>query len=162
MKKLAFLAVATGLAFSASAQAPVGTVQDVKGSVTISNKAAVKRATSGMAVTEGASILVASDGAGTLVLNNGCSIALKGCQHITVNAALKCSELQASVKNLFPACKVAQAPVGGGLVAPPAAGGAAAGATAGSGMIAVGGLVAGIAAGIVSNESSSDDPISAQ
>lgn len=146
MKKLALLALGVGAAFAASAQGTVGTVQDVKGSITVASQKAVKRATSGMAVADGASILVASDGAGTLVLNNGCVVALKGSQHVTVNAALKCTEQQASVKDLFQAYKVAQAPVGGGLVAPGATAGAAGAGSAGF-AAASGGMVAGAAVG---------------
>ena len=55
------------------------------------------------------------------MLNNGCVIGLKGSQHLTVSTGLKCEQLQASAKQLFPAYQLAQAPLGGGIVPPPAA-----------------------------------------
>jgi hypothetical protein len=122
MKKLTFLAVASGLAFSAVAfEKPqnVGVINGVKGAVTVSSAESIKRAVNGMPLPEGASILVSSDGAATVAMNNGCTVALKGNQHMRVDSATKCDETQAAVTNLFPAYKVAQAPIGGGLVPPP-------------------------------------------
>lgn len=122
MKKAACIALGLGFALAASAAEPaVGSIQDVKGAVTVSSTQAVKRAANGTPVVEGASILVASDASATLVLNNGCVIGLKGSQHLTVSTGLKCEQLQASAKQLFPAYQLAQAPLGGGIVPPPAA-----------------------------------------
>lgn len=120
MKQLTFLALASSLAFAAVAQDGAGVIDGVKGAVTVSSAKAVQRAVDGMAVPDGASILVPSDGAATLLLNNGCVVSMQGSQHLKVNAKLKCEEVQASVKQLFPAYKVAQAPLGGGLVGIPA------------------------------------------
>lgn len=121
MKRLACVALGLGFVVAAGAAEPaVGTIEDVQGAVTVASTQAVKRAASGMPVTNGTSILVASDGGATLVLNSGCVIGLAANQHVTVNSGLKCKELQASVKQLFPAYKVAQAPLGGGITPPPA------------------------------------------
>jgi len=122
MKQLTILALASSLAFAAMAQDGAGVIDGVKGAVTVSSAKAVQRAVDGMAVPDGASILVPSDGAATLLLNNGCVVSMQGSQHLKVNAKLKCEEVQASVKQLFPAYKVAQAPLGGGLVGIPAGG----------------------------------------
>lgn len=119
MKKYAALALGLGLALGAAAAEPVvGTLHDVHGAVTLTSAQAVKVAADGMAVPEGASILVARDGAATLVLNNGCVIGLAGSQHLTVRGQLKCSELQASVRQLMPTYQLAQAPLGGGITPP--------------------------------------------
>ena len=62
MKKAACIALGLGFALAASAAEPaVGSIQDVKGAVTVSSTQAVKRAANGTPVVEGASILVASD-----------------------------------------------------------------------------------------------------
>lgn len=123
MRKLAFIALAGTFALSAMAAdkaASVGVINDVKGAVTVSTSDAIQRATKGMALPDGASVLVSSDGAATLALNNGCTIALQGSQHVQVDASLKCDEIQASVTSLFPAYQVAQAPLGGGITPPSA------------------------------------------
>lgn len=122
MKQLAILALASTLAFAASAQERAGVIDGVKGAVTVSSAKAIKRAVNGMAVPDGASILVPSDGAATVLLGSGCVVSLQGSQHLRVDAKLKCDQLQASVKQLFPAYQLAQAPLGGGIVGIPAAG----------------------------------------
>ena len=166
MKKIAFFALASGLALAASAQGNVGVLKDVKGAITVSGQQTMKRATSGMQVADGASVLVASDGAATLVLNNGCVMSLKPNQHVAINSKLPCAEQQAAVQQLFPAYKVAQAGVNTPL---PAAGAAGAGAGAGAiggiatGTIVAGAVAAGVLAAVASNESNSDNkPASGQ
>ena len=116
MKKLAVLFVAGSLATAASAQETVGTLQGVSGAVSISGKNIVSRAKDGVSVTEGASVLVSSTGKATLALKNGCTVSLGANQHLTVNSKLPCDQMTASVKHLFPAYQVAQAPVGPGIV----------------------------------------------
>ena len=121
MIKLAFFALASTLAFGAVAQSKqesVGVLSGVKGAVTVSSAQAVKRAVNGMAVPDGASILVSSKGAATLSLNNGCTIALKGSEFVQVDASYKCEQIQAAVQPVFADYKVAQAPLGGGIVPP--------------------------------------------
>ena len=121
MKKLAFFALASTLAFGAAAQdkqESVGVISGVKGAVTVSSAQAVKRAVNGMSVPDGASILVSSKGAATLSLNNGCTIALKGSEFVQVDASYKCEQIQAAVQPVFSDYKVAQAPMGGGIAPP--------------------------------------------
>lgn len=156
MKKLAVLFVVGSLAAAASAQETVGTLQGVSGAVSISGKNIVSRAKDGVSVTEGASVLVSSTGKATLALKNGCTVSLGANQHLTVNSKLPCEQISASVKHLFPAYQVAQAPIGAGLPPPPSSGagasgaGAAAAGAAGVGAAGLGfGAIAGIAAGVV-------------
>ena len=156
MKKLAVFFVVASLAAAASAQETVGTLQGVSGVVSISGKNIVSRAKDGVIVTEGASVLVSSTGKATLALKNGCTVSLGANQHLTVNSKLPCEQISASVKHLFPAYQVAQAPIGAGLPLPPSSGVGASGAgAAGVGAAGVGaaglgfGAIAGIAAGVV-------------
>ena len=172
MKKLAVLVAVGSLAAAASAQETIGTLQGVTGAVSISGKNIVSRAKDGASLTEGAAVLVSSTGKATIVLKNGCTVSLGANQHLTVNSKLPCEQISASVKHLFPAYQVAQAPIGGGLPPPPpsagagaagagasgagaagagaAAAGAAAAGAAGVGAAGLGfGAIAGIAAGVV-------------
>ena len=130
MKKLAVFFVVASLAAAASAQETVGTLQGVSGVVSISGKNIVSRAKDGVIVTEGASVLVSSTGKATLALKNGCTVSLGANQHLTVNSKLPCEQISASVKHLFPAYQVAQAPIGAGLPPPPSSGAGASGAGA--------------------------------
>ena len=133
MKKLAVLVAVGSLAAAASAQETIGTLQGVTGAVSISGKNIVSKAKDGAGLTEGASVLVSSTGKATLVLKNGCTVSLGANQHLTVNSKLPCEQISASVKHLFPAYQVAQAPIGPGLPPPQAASGASGtGATAGA------------------------------
>ena len=146
MKKLAVLFVAGSLATAASAQETVGTLQGVSGVVSISGKNIVSRAKDGVIVTEGASVLVSSTGKATLALKNGCTVSLGANQHLTVNSKLPCEQISASVKHLFPAYQVAQAPIGAGLPPPPSSGAGASGAgAAGAGAAGAGAAGAGAA-----------------
>ena len=119
MKKFALLAALASSAFTVSAQDVIGSLQSVSGTVSVSGKSVVSRATNGTPVAEGTSILVSSSGKATLVLKNGCTVALGANQHLSVSAKLPCEQMSASVKHLFPAYKVAQAPIGGGTTPPP-------------------------------------------
>ena len=145
MKKLAVFFVVASLAAAASAQETVGTLQGVSGVVSISGKNIVSRAKDGVSVTEGASVLVSSTGKATLALKNGCTVSLGANQHLTVNSKLPCEQISASVKHLFPAYQVAQAPIGAGLPPPPSSGAGASGAGA-SGAGASGAGAAGVGA----------------
>ena len=153
MKKLAVLIAVGSLAAAASAQETIGTLQGVTGAVSISGKNMVARAKDGVSLTEGASVLVSSTGKATLVLKNGCTVSLGANQHLTVNSKLPCEQMSASVKHLFPAYQVAQAPVragtaGSGMPSPAAAGaGAAGGVAVGAGGAA--GIVAASVFGII-------------
>ena len=151
MKKLAVLVAVGSLAAAASAQETIGTLQGVTGAVSISGKNFVSKAKDGAGLAEGASLLVSSTGKATIVLKNGCTVSLGANQHLTVNSKLPCEQISASVKHLFPAYQVAQAPIGAGLPPPPSSGAGAAGAgAAGVGAAGLGfGAIAGIAAGVV-------------
>ena len=151
MKKLTVFVAVGSLAIAASAQETIGTLQGVTGAVSISGKNIVSKAKDGAGLTEGASVLVSSTGKATIVLKNGCTVSLGANQHLTVNSKLPCEQISASVKHLFPAYQVAQAPIGAGLPPPPSAGvGAAAAGAAGVGAAGLGfGAIAGIAAGVV-------------
>lgn len=120
MKKLAVLFAVGSLAAAASAQETIGTLQGVTGAVSISGKNIVSKAKDGTGLTEGASVLVSSTGKATIALKNGCTVSLGANQHLTVNSKLPCEQISASVKHLFPAYQVAQAPIGVGLPPPPA------------------------------------------
>lgn len=171
MKRLATFAALAACALAVSAQEPVGVLQNVSGTVSLSGQSVVSRAINGTPVMDGSSVLVSSSGKATLVLNTGCSVSLGANQHLTINAKTPCEKITASVKHLFPAYQVAQAPVGSGLVPPPAglgvtgAGAAGAGtglfAGVGAGTLALGGgLALGIGAAIQS--SNNDTPVSGQ
>lgn len=119
MKKLALLVALASGAFTVSAQDAIGVLQGVSGTVSLSGKNVVSRVTSGAAVYEGSAILVSSSGKATLVLNSGCTVSLGANQHLSVNAKVPCGQMSASVKHLFPAYQVAQAPIGSGITPPP-------------------------------------------
>ena len=112
MKKIALLVALASSAFAAQAQQIIGTLQDVSGAVSVSGKSVVSRAVNGTPITDGASILISSSGKATLVLQAGCAVTLGANQYLTVSAKMPCEQMTASVKHLFPAYKVAQAPLG--------------------------------------------------
>ena len=112
MRKTALLVALASSALAAQAQQPIGTLQDVSGAVSVSGKSVVSRAANGTPIADGASILVSSSGNATLILQTGCSVNLGANQHLTVSAKMPCEQMTASVKHLFPAYKVAQAPIG--------------------------------------------------
>jgi len=167
MKKLAVLVAVGSLAAAASAQETIGTLQGVTGAVSISGKNFVSKAKDGAGLTEGASVLMSSTGKATIVLKNGCTVSLGANQHLTVNSKLPCEQISASVKHLFPAYQVAQAPIGVGLPPPPSSGAGAAGAGA-AGAGAVAGLGFGTLAAVVGGaalvggiaNSNNSDPVS--
>lgn len=146
MKALALAAMLAGTAVAAHAADPVGVLKNVSGTVSVSGKGFMTRAAEGTPITSGSSVLVASNGKATLVLNSGCSIPLAASQHVVVDAKLPCEQIQASVKQLFPAYRVAQAGIGQGLPGA-AGGGAGAGATGGAGPAGAGAAGAGAAGG---------------
>ena len=162
MKRFAVLVAVGSLAAAASAQETIGTLQGVAGAVSISGKNFVSKAKDGAGLTEGASVLVSSTGKTTIVLKNGCTVSLGANQHLTVNSKLPCEQISASVKHLFPAYKVAQAPIGVGLPPPPSsgAGAAGAGATAGLSLGTLAAVVGGaVLVGGIANSNNSD-PVS--
>lgn len=119
MKKSTLFALMLACGMAAHANETVGTLQNVSGNVSVSSEGAVARAANNMAVTDGSALLVSSNSQATLVLNNGCVVALKASQHLTVNAKQACDQVHASIKQLFPAYKSAQAGQGQLLVSNP-------------------------------------------
>ena len=159
MKKLAVLVAVGSLAAAASAQETIGTLQGVTGAVSISGKNIVSKAKDGAGLAEGASVLVSSTGKATIVLKNGCTVSLGANQHLTVNSKLPCEQISASVKHLFPAYQVAQAPIGAGLPPSPPAVSSAPSAPGGPmlGGVAWGPLVAFAAVGGIAIHSVNND-----
>lgn len=150
MKKIAALALMAGVAFAASAaQDSVGYLSVIKGNISIGGQGFATKAAHGTPLVDGSTVMVPTNGRATVVLNNGCHVDLTGSQHFTVNSKLPCSQLQASVTQMFDAHRVAQAPVGGSgsLLG----GGLGAGATTGA-VIGVVGIVSVVAFAAVKND----------
>jgi hypothetical protein len=146
-------ALATTAAFAAAQ--PIGTLSSASGAVSVGGQGVIAQAKAGVQLLDGATIMTPSGANATVSLTEGCTIVLKANQHLTLNNKLTCGQLQSSIKDLMPSYKVAQAPVGGGLVV----GGG--GAAAGGGLLAgigTGTLIAGgIGAALVINEVTKDD-----
>lgn len=154
MKSIAF-AVLACCALGAQAASPVGTLDNVVGTVSVGGQGFVAQAKNGMPLVEGSTVLVSSKGMATVALANGCSVSLMGSQHFTVNSKLSCEQSIASVKSLAATSRLAQAPVGTGT------GGAAGGAGAGgAGFGAALGPIAGFTAfgigAVVANNQAND------
>lgn len=94
-------------------EAPVGQLGSVTGNVSIGGSNFINKATTGTPLYAGNTVLVASNAKATIVMADGCTIQLAPAQHLRVTPGLKCSQLQASVKQLFSPYQVAQAPVPG-------------------------------------------------
>ena len=166
LAKLGFAALAL-CAMGAQAETAVGTLENVTGAVSIGGKGLVTKATNGMALVNGSTVLVSSKGKATVVLANGCAIALQGSQHLTVNAALPCEQSIASIKHLAKPVQLAQAllevpPAGsstvtGAGVAPGAAGGLTAAGGLGTGAALAG---FGVLAGILTLDAATNDKTS--
>lgn len=160
MKKLALLVALASGAFTVSAQdAAIGVLQGVSGTVSVSGKNVVSRATTGTPVYDGSAILVSSSGKATLVLNSGCAVSLGANQHLSVSAKLPCEQMSASVKHLFPAYKVAQAPIGGGTTPPPPPGTTLLGGVPLTTLVPLGVLGVG---GLIAANNTNNNPVSGQ
>ena len=145
MKKLVFALLAC-CAIGAQAQSAVGTLENVTGVVSVGGKGLVSKASNGMALVNGNTVLVSSKGKATVVLSNGCSIALQGSQHLTVNGALSCEQSIASVKHLAAPMQLAQAPLSTSPTSGPApVGGAGVAAAQAGNVVAPAGATAAVA-----------------
>jgi hypothetical protein len=121
------LALATLCAAFASAsvvnakEAPLGQLTSVTGNVSVGGSNFINKAKSGTPLFAGNTVLVATNAKATIVMADGCTIQLAPAQHLRVTPGIKCSQLQASVKQLFSPYQVAQAPVPGSspVTAPP-------------------------------------------
>jgi hypothetical protein len=103
-------------------EAPVGQLGSVTGNVSVGGSNFINKATTGTPLFAGNTVLVASNAKATIVMADGCTIQLAPAQHLRVSPGLKCSQLQASVKQLFSPYQLAQAPVPGSTpVAAPSA-----------------------------------------
>lgn len=126
-----FFALATTAAFAAAQ--PIGTLSSAAGAVSIGGQGVIAQAKAGVQLFDGATVMTPSGANATVSLSEGCTIVLRANQHLTLNNKLTCGQLQSSVKDLLPSYKVAQAPIGGGLVV----GG---GAATGGGLLGLGTL----------------------
>lgn len=102
-KTLAFVLAATAFG-GVWAQSPpaVGSIQNVQGLVTISQDQTLRNAVSGSALTNGARVVSTTTGSGEIVLANGCRITLAANRAVTINTALPCNDLIASVTPIGP------------------------------------------------------------
>ena len=117
MKRIAALALIAGVAgASFAAGAPeVGYLSVSKGTISVGGQGFASKAAHGMRLVDGNTVMVPTNGRASVVLNNGCTVDLAGSQHFTVNSALPCAQLQASVSQMFDTHRVAQAGVSGGV-----------------------------------------------
>lgn len=154
MKKAALTTLLALAATASFAAQPIGTLSSAAGAVSIGGQGVITQAKAGVQLFDGATVMTPSGANATVSLLEGCTVVLKANQHLTLNNKLTCGQLQSSVKDLFQSYKVAQAPVGGGLVV----GGG--GAAAGGGLLGLGTLgTIGVVVGgaIVVNEVAKDD-----
>jgi hypothetical protein len=114
------------VAVSAFAQAPLGTVGNVQGLVTITDGATGSTVVTGSPITNGMRFVATSGGSAVLRLNNGCVLTLQPGQAVTVLQNMTCQQLTAAVQQ-----------AGGVTVA-------GAGGSGGTGALAAGGLAAGV------------------
>lgn len=145
MKRIAALALIAGVAgasFAAGTPESVGYLSVAKGTISVGGQGFATKAAHGMRLVDGNTVMVPTNGRASVVLNNGCTVDLTGSQHFTVNSALPCAQLQASVSQMFDTHRVAQAGVSGGLGAGGAAGAAGLGVGLGvaAGIIAIGAI----------------------
>jgi hypothetical protein len=121
-----FVALSSVLvAVSAFAQAPLGTVGNVQGLVTMTDGATGGTVATGSPITNGMRFIATSNGSVVLRLNNGCVLTLQPGQAVTVLQSMTCQQLTAAVQQ-----------VGGVSVA-------GAGGSAGAGALGAGGVLAG-------------------
>ena len=153
---LALTALCTAFASASvvnAKEAPLGQLTTVTGNVSVGGSNFINKAKSGTPLFAGNTVLVASNAKATIVMADGCTIQLAPAQHLRVTPGIKCSQLQASVKQLFSPYQVAQAPVPGSspVTAPPGTPVLAAGQVAAAPLLpAVGVLpVVGAALGVI-------------
>lgn len=145
---LCALVAAAGTA--SAKEAPVGQIVAVTGNVSVGGNSFISKATAGTSLHAGNTVLVSSNGKATVTVGKDCVIQLGASQHLRVTPGLKCEQQQASVKQLFSAYQVAQAPVPGSTPVAPVAPAILPGATAAPLLPALGlAPVLGIGAGAV-------------
>lgn len=99
MKKVGFGLLAAVLATSVFAN-PVGTVDQLTGSVSVGDGKQVVRAVKGTPVVQGGTIMVPSNSTALIVLNNGCRINLSAGQQLVLDATQTCAAIQAAARSL--------------------------------------------------------------
>ena len=87
-------------AASVFAQAPLGTVGNVEGLVTITDGTTGTTAAPGSVITDGMRVVTTSRSSATLQLNNGCTLTLQPNQSVTVERRMTCQELNAAVRSV--------------------------------------------------------------
>jgi hypothetical protein len=124
--KSSFLLSSALIAAEALAQAPLGTVTNVEGLVTVTDGATAGTVAPGQVISDGMRFVTTSGGRMTLQLNNGCTVTLQPGQAVTVLQRMTCGELVSAVQ-----------PVGGLSLA------ATGGGSLVKGLVAMGSLAAG-------------------
>lgn len=122
--RLALTAMCALLAAAGTATAqetPVGQIVAVTGNVSVGGNSFISKATPGTSLHAGNTVLVSSNGKATITVGQGCVIQLGASQHLRITPGIKCEQQQASVKQMFAAYQVAQAPVPGSTPVPPVA-----------------------------------------
>ena len=155
MQRTTLAAVIAFAATSAFAAQPIGTLSSATGAVSVGGQGVVTQAKAGVKLFDGATVMTPSGANATVALTEGCTVVLKPNQHLTLNNKLTCGQLQSSVKDLFQSYKVAQAPVGGGLIVGGGGGIVGGGGLLGLGTLGTIGLVGGTL--VVVNEATKDD-----
>jgi hypothetical protein len=119
--KFLVTALLIGSSFAAMAQS-VGTLENVQGVVSVSNNGVVSSVAGNTSLSNGSVILNSGTGSSFVRLANGCTIALKPNQFVTINSAATCADLTASVKTVGAAVVAGGSPtpapflVGGALL----------------------------------------------
>ncbi len=99
--KFLITALLVGSCFTAFAQsARVGTLENVQGVVSLSSNGVVSSVKGNTSLSDGNVVLNSDTGSSFVHMDNGCSVALKANQFLTINSKDTCSALLASVKTV--------------------------------------------------------------
>lgn len=99
--KFLLTALLVGSSFTAFAQSgSVGALESVQGVVSVSANGVVSSVTGNTSLSNGNVVLNSGNGSSFIRLANGCTVALKPNQFVTINSAASCSDLLASVKTV--------------------------------------------------------------
>ena len=99
--KFLLTALLVGSSLTAFAQsARVGTLENVQGVVSLSSNGVVSSVKGNTSLSNGNVVLNSDNGSSFVRMDNGCSVALKANQFLTINSEDTCSALLASVKTV--------------------------------------------------------------
>ena len=99
--KFLLAALLVGSSLTAFAQsARVGTLENVQGVVSLSSNGVVSSVKGDTSLSDGNVVLNSDNGSSFVHMDNGCSVALKANQFLTINSKDTCSALLASVKTV--------------------------------------------------------------